>query len=455
MFVLYRCLIANRGEIAVRIIRACRELNIETVAIYALGDEKSLHVSLADQAVCIGEANPLESYLNQDRIISAAKITGANAIHPGYGFLSESSSFARKVEDNDIYFIGPTQKTMEMMGDKITARQTVDNAGVPIIPGSTKAVESIEEVQNIAQEIGYPLVLKAASGGGGKGIRIVKSEDTLTKSFKEAKSEGKKYFDDDRIYVEAFIPVAKHVEVQVIGDGNENYIHLGERDCSVQRKNQKLIEESPCAAITEEMRESMCADAVKVAKASNYRSAGTIEYLVTKDAYYFIEMNARIQVEHTVTEMRANRDLLQAQLYLMQHGTLPFNQEDIIFDGHVIEARINAENPEKQFQPSPGTVQALHLPQGFNIRVDSLLYHGYTVSPNYDSLVAKVIVKSSNRQLAIKKLKVALDEMVIDGFTTTADFLYAVLSYPFYAEGNAEEVDIKFLDRHQIIKEVT
>ncbi|MEY8599720.1 acetyl-CoA carboxylase biotin carboxylase subunit [Staphylococcus shinii] len=452
---MYRCLIANRGEIAVRIIRACRELNIETVAIYALGDEKSLHVSLADQAVCIGEANPLESYLNQDRIISAAKITGANAIHPGYGFLSESSSFARKVEDNDIYFIGPTQKTMEMMGDKITARQTVDNAGVPIIPGSTKAVESIEEVQNIAQEIGYPLVLKAASGGGGKGIRIVKSEDTLTKSFKEAKSEGKKYFDDDRIYVETFIPVAKHVEVQVIGDGNENYIHLGERDCSVQRKNQKLIEESPCAAITEEMRESMCSDAVKVAKASNYRSAGTIEYLVTKDAYYFIEMNARIQVEHTVTEMRANRDLLQAQLYLMQHGTLPFNQEDIIFDGHVIEARINAENPEKQFQPSPGTVQALHLPQGFNIRVDSLLYHGYTVSPNYDSLVAKVIVKSSNRQLAIKKLKVALDEMVIDGFTTTADFLYAVLSYPLYAEGNAEEVDIKFLDRHQIIKEVT
>ncbi|WP_436951987.1 acetyl-CoA carboxylase biotin carboxylase subunit [Staphylococcus shinii] len=452
---MYRCLIANRGEIAVRIIRACRELNIETVAIYALGDEKSLHVSLADQAVCIGEANPLESYLNQDRIISAAKITRANAIHPGYGFLSESSSFARKVEDNDIYFIGPTQKTMEMMGDKITARQTVDNAGVPIIPGSTKAVESIEEVQNIAQEIGYPLVLKAASGGGGKGIRIVKSEDTLTKSFKEAKSEGKKYFDDDRIYVEAFIPVAKHVEVQVIGDGNENYIHLGERDCSVQRKNQKLIEESPCAAITEEMRESMCSDAVKVAKASNYRSAGTIEYLVTKDAYYFIEMNARIQVEHTVTEMRANRDLLQAQLYLMQHWTLPFNQEDIIFDGHVIEARINAENPEKQFQPSPGTVQALHLPQGFNIRVDSLLYHGYTVSPNYDSLVAKVIVKSSNRQLAIKKLKVALDEMVIDGFTTTADFLYAVLSYPLYAEGNAEEVDIKFLDRHQIIKEVT
>lgn len=455
MFALYRCLIANRGEIAVRIIRACREMDIETVAIYALGDENSLHVSLADQAICIGEANPLDSYLNQARIISAAKITQANAIHPGYGFLSESASFAQKVEENGIHFIGPTYETMEMMGDKITARQTVDNANVPIIPGSTKAIESIEEVKTIAKEIEYPLVLKAASGGGGKGIRIVKSEDMLEKAYKEAKSEGKKYFDDDRIYVEAFIPVAKHVEVQVIGDGKDNYIHLGERDCSVQRKNQKLIEESPCAAISESMREQMCSDAVKVARASQYRSAGTIEYLVTDDAYYFIEMNARIQVEHTVTEMRANRDLLQAQLYLMQHGELPFSQKDIIFDGHVIEARINAENPEKQFQPSPGKVENLHLPQGFNIRVDSLLYSGYQVSPNYDSLVAKVIVKSSSRALAIKKLKVALDEMVIDGFTTTADFLYAVLSYPEYANGDASNVDIKFLDRHQIIKEET
>ena len=270
--------------------------------------------------------------------------------------------------------------------------------------------------------------------------------------FKEAKSEGEKYFDDDRIYVEAFIPVAKHVEVQVLGDGQFNYIHLGERDCSVQRKNQKLIEESPCAALTEERRTAICNDAVKVAKASNYRSAGTIEFLVTEDSYYFIEMNARIQVEHTVTEMRANRDLLQAQLYLMQHNELPFHQSDVQFDGHVIEARINAENPEKQFQPSPGKVKSLHLPQGFNIRVDSLLYPGYTVSPNYDSLVAKVIVKASNRDLAIHKLKVTLDEMVIDGFTTTADFLYAVLSYPLYAEGDARDVDIKFLDRHQIIK---
>ena len=449
---MYRCLIANRGEIAVRIIRACRELGIETVAIYAKGDESSLHVSLADQAICIGEANPLDSYLNQDRIISAAEITGANAIHPGYGFLSESPSFAKKVEENDIYFIGPTYKTMELMGDKITARQTVDQARVPIIPGSTDDVKTVEEVKHIAEEIGYPLVLKAASGGGGKGIRIVKEASELPKLFKEAKSEGTKYFDDDRIYVEAFIPVAKHVEVQVLGDGQFNYIHLGERDCSVQRKNQKLIEESPCAALTEEKRTAICNDAVKVAKASNYRSAGTIEFLVTEDSYYFIEMNARIQVEHTVTEMRANRDLLQAQLYLMQHNELPFNQSEVQFDGHVIEARINAENPEKQFQPSPGKVNALHLPQGFNVRVDSLLYPGYTVSPNYDSLVAKVIVKADNRDLAIHKLKVTLDEMVIDGFTTTADFLYAVLSYPLYAEGDARDVDIKFLDRHQIIK---
>ncbi len=455
MFLLYRVLIANRGEIAVRIIRACRELDIKTVAIYALGDETSLHVSLADQAICIGDVNPLDSYLNQDRIISAAKISGANAIHPGYGFLSESVSFAEKVEENGLYFIGPTKKTMEMMGDKITARQTVEKAGVPIIPGSTNDIKSLAEVKTIAKDIGFPLVLKAASGGGGKGIRIVKSEDMLEQSYREAKSEGKKYFDDDRIYVEAFIPVAKHVEVQVMGDGRNAYIHLGERDCSVQRKNQKLIEESPCAAISEETRVAMCKDAVKVAKASNYRSAGTIEFLVTKEAYFFIEMNARIQVEHTVTEMRANRDLLQAQLYLLQHGTLPFTQEDVQFDGHVIEARINAENPERKFQPSPGTVKQLHLPQGFNVRVDSLLYQGYTVSSHYDSLVAKVIVKAPNRQLAIKKLKVTLDEMVIDGFTTTADFLYAVLSYPLYADGDAKDVDIKFLDRHQIIKGVS
>lgn len=448
---MHRCLIANRGEIAVRIIRACRELGIETVAVYALGDEQSLHVSLADQAVCIGEANALDSYLNQDRIISAAQITAATAIHPGYGFLSESPSFADKVESNGFYFIGPTKETMELMGDKITARQTVDAANVPIIPGSKGAVESLAEVDAIASDIGYPLVLKAASGGGGKGIRIVKTRDTLEKAFKEAKSEGKKYFDDDRIYVEAFIPVAKHVEVQVMGDGKQNYVHLGERDCSVQRKNQKLIEESPCAALSAKRRQQMCRDAVAVAEAANYRSAGTIEFLVTADDYYFIEMNARIQVEHTVTEMRTDTDLLQTQLYLMQYNQLPFTQEDIQFSGHVIEARINAENPEQGFQPSPGTVQALHLPQGFNVRVDSLLYQGYTVSPHYDSLVAKVIIKADNRSLAISKLKVTLDEMVIAGFTTTADFLYAVLSYPSYANGNAEDVDIKFLDRHQII----
>ena len=449
---MYRCLIANRGEIAVRIIRACRESGVGTVAVYAKGDEKSLHVSLADEAICIGEANPLDSYLNIERIIAAAEISGANAIHPGYGFLSESPTFAQKVEENDIYFIGPTRRTMEMMGDKITARQTVHNAGVPIIPGSTGVVNSVEEIEEIAKDIGYPVVLKAASGGGGKGIRIVKDKKDLEKSFKEAQSEGKKYFNDDRIYVEAFIPVAKHVEVQVIGDGKENYVHLGERDCSVQRKNQKLIEESPCAALSDERRQAICDDAVKVAKASNYRSAGTIEFLVTEDAYYFIEMNARIQVEHTVTEMRADRDLVKSQLYLMKYDELPYTQEDIHFTGHVIEARINAENPERKFQPSPGKVKALHLPQGFNVRVDSLLYPNYIVSPFYDSLVAKVIVKASDRALAIEKLKSTLDEMVIEGFSTTADFLYAVLSYPAYAEGDASDVDIKFLDRHHIIK---
>ncbi|REI07347.1 acetyl-CoA carboxylase biotin carboxylase subunit [Staphylococcus felis] len=448
-----RVLIANRGEIAVRIIRALREMNMESVAVYAVGDEDSLHVKLADYAVCIGDANPLDSYLNIRNILSAAEVTHATAIHPGYGFLSESPVFAEKVENEGLYFIGPTKETMELMGDKITARQTVDKAGVPIIPGSKSSVESVDEVKQLADELGYPLVLKAASGGGGKGIRIVKDESQLEQSFKEAKSEGNKYFNDDRIYVEAFIPVAKHVEVQVLGDGSHHFIHLGERDCSVQRKNQKLIEESPCSALTPEKREKICNDAVKVAKASNYRSAGTIEFLVTEDAYYFIEMNARIQVEHTVTEMRTNIDLVRQQLLIMQEGELKLKQEEIPFEGHVIEARINAENPEQAFRPSPGTVERLHLPQGFNIRVDSLLYSGYTVSSYYDSLVAKVIVKGDDRNHAINKLKVTLDEMVIDGFTTTADFLYAVLSYPPYYEGDARDVDIKFLGRHDIIKE--
>lgn len=450
---MFRVLVANRGEIAVRIIRALRELKMESVAIYAVGDENSLHVKLADQGVCIGQANPLDSYLNIRKILAAAEITKANAIHPGYGFLSESPVFAEKVENEGLYFIGPTKETMQRMGDKITARQTVDQAGVPIIPGSKSSVESVDEIKTLAEEIGYPLVIKAASGGGGKGIRIVKEESQLERAFKEAKSEGNKYFNDDRVYVEAFIPVAKHVEVQVLGDGQSRYIHLGERDCSVQRKNQKLIEESPCSALTEEKREKICNDAVKVAKAAQYRSAGTIEFLVTEDAYYFIEMNARIQVEHTVTEMRTDVDLVREQLRIMQEGTLSLTQDDIHFYGHVIEARINAEDPQKAFRPTPGTVQRLHLPQGFNVRVDSLLYSGYTVSSYYDSLVAKVIVKGENRAHAIEKLKVTLDELVIDGFTTTADFLYAVLSYPPYYEGDARDVDIKFLDRHRIFKE--
>lgn len=450
---MFRVLVANRGEIAVRIIRALRELKMESVAIYAVGDENSLHVKLADQAVCIGQANPLDSYLNIRKILAAAEITKANAIHPGYGFLSESPVFAEKVENEGLYFIGPTKKTMQRMGDKITARQTVDKAGVPIIPGSKSSVESVDEIKALAEEIGYPLVIKAASGGGGKGIRIVKEESQLERAFKEAKSEGNKYFNDDRVYVEAFIPVAKHVEVQVLGDGQSRYIHLGERDCSVQRKNQKLIEESPCSALTEEKRAKICNDAVKVAKAAQYRSAGTIEFLVTEDAYYFIEMNARIQVEHTVTEMRTDIDLVREQLRIMQEGTLSLTQDDVHFYGHVIEARINAEDPQKAFRPTPGTVQRLHSPQGFNVRVDSLLYSGYTVSSYYDSLVAKVIVKGENRAHAIEKLKVTLDELVIDGFTTTADFLYAVLSYPPYYEGDARDVDIKFLDRHRIFKE--
>ncbi len=363
----------------------------------------------------------------------------------------------REKEILEIQDIVPSYRAVLIYFDEqaITPSKLIENLELnKFNEKNVHAVNHVSEIEKLAKDIGYPVVIKAASGGGGKGIRIVKKAEDLEKAFKEAKSEGKKYFDDDRVYVEAFIPVAKHVEVQVMGDGQDNYVHLGERDCSVQRKNQKLIEESPCAALTEERRQQICNDAVKVARAANYRSAGTIEFLVTDNAHYFIEMNARIQVEHTVTEMRAERDLVAAQLYLLEHNHLPFSQSDIQFNGHVIEARINAENPEKKFQPTPGKVTALHLPQGFNVRVDSLLYHGYQVSPYYDSLVAKVIVKSHDRASAIDKLKATLDEMVIDGFSTTADFLYAVLNYPLYRDGDAKDVDIKFLEKHQIVKGV-
>ncbi|RIN24186.1 acetyl-CoA carboxylase biotin carboxylase subunit [Mammaliicoccus vitulinus] len=443
-----RLLIANRGEIAVRIIRTCRMMNITTIAIYSEADKNSLHVQLADEAICIGPNQSAESYLDIDRILEACNMSKADAIHPGYGFLSESTTFRQRVDEENIIFVGPSFKTMDLMGDKIKARETMYQANVPIIPGSIGEVKTVEEARQIAEKVGFPFVIKAASGGGGKGIRIVHEASELEKNFKEAQSEGEKYFGDKRVYIETFIDKARHVEVQVLGSRHGEAIHLGERDCSIQRKNQKLIEEAPCTALDSKTRASLHADAVKAAKACNYESAGTIEFLLTDNGYYFLEMNTRIQVEHTVTELLTGVDLIKQQILMANGEHLSLKQEDIKFEGHVIECRINAENPEKQFRPAAGKVLALHLPNGFNTRVDSMLYDGYMIPPYYDSLVAKILVKGTDRLEAIEKMKGTLEETVIDGFPTTLDFLYRVLSYEPYINN---DITIKFLHEHKIV----
>ncbi|WP_323704687.1 acetyl-CoA carboxylase biotin carboxylase subunit [Mammaliicoccus sp. Dog046] len=443
-----RLLIANRGEIAVRIIRTCRMMDITTIAVYSEADKNSLHVQLADESICIGPNHSTESYLDIDRLLEACKLKNVDAIHPGYGFLSESTTFRKRVEEEDITFVGPTFNTMNLMGDKIKARETMYKANVPIIPGSIGEIKTLDEVYEIAEDIGYPLVLKAASGGGGKGIRIVNDESEVEKYFKEAQSEGEKYFGDKRVYVETFIDKARHVEVQVLGSQHGEAIHLGERDCSIQRKNQKLIEEAPCAALDDKTRASLHADAVKAALACQYESAGTIEFLLTDEGYYFLEMNTRIQVEHTVTELLTGVDLIKQQILVANGERLSIKQEDVRFDGHVIECRINAENPEKQFRPAAGKVEALHLPNGCNTRIDSMLYSGYVIPPFYDSLVAKILVKGENRSEAIAKMKGVLEETVIDGFPTTIDFLYRVLSYQPYI---SNDISIKFLHEHKIV----
>ncbi|MGO1989418.1 acetyl-CoA carboxylase biotin carboxylase subunit [Mammaliicoccus vitulinus] len=443
-----RLLIANRGEIAVRIIRTCRMMNITTIAIYSEADRNSLHVQLADEAICIGPNQSAESYLDIDRILEACNMSKADAIHPGYGFLSESTTFRQRVDEENIIFVGPSFKTMDLMGDKIKARETMYQANVPIIPGSIGEVKTVEEARETAEKVGFPFVIKAASGGGGKGIRIVHEASELEKNFKEAQSEGEKYFGDKRVYIETFIDKARHVEVQVLGSRHGEAIHLGERDCSIQRKNQKLIEEAPCTALDSKTRASLHADAVKAAKACNYESAGTIEFLLTDNGYYFLEMNTRIQVEHTVTELLTGVDLIKQQILMANGEHLSLKQEDIKFEGHVIECRINAENPEKQFRPAAGKVLALHLPNGFNTRVDSMLYDGYMIPPYYDSLVAKILVKGTDRLEAIEKMKGTLEETVIDGFPTTLDFLYRVLSYEPYINN---DITIKFLHEHKIV----
>ena len=418
-----KVLIANRGEIAVRIIRACRELGIATVAVYSTGDANALHAKIADEAVCIGPASSAESYLNMRSIIAACEITGADAVHPGFGFLSENAHFARTCEKCGITFIGPKPESIEMLGDKAQAKETMKNAGVPVILGSDGAVKDMETAINLAKEIGYPVMVKASAGGGGRGIRIVRDESELESQITAAKTEAMACFGNDEIYIEKFIENPKHIEIQILADNFGNVIHLGERDCSMQRRNQKVLEETPSPIMTDELREKMGASAVAAAKVCGYRNAGTIEFLVDKNLnYYFMEMNTRIQVEHPITEAVTGVDLVKQQLLIASGKELDIKQEDIHLTGHAIECRINAENPELNFRPSPGVINSLHIPGGLGVRVDSAVYQGYEIPPYYDSMIAKLICFGPDRESAIAKMTWALSEFIVDGVSTNIDF---------------------------------
>lgn len=431
-----KILIANRGEIAVRIIRACREMGIATVAVCSEVDRNSLHAQLADETICIGGDKASDSYLNIERIISATIATGADAIHPGFGFLSENSKFARICEKCNITFIGPSADIIDMMGNKSQARKTMKEAGVSIIPGSDGAVYDVVEAKKIADSIGYPVMIKASSGGGGKGMRVVNNSEEFEEKFVTAQTESINGFSDDAMYIEKYIASSRHIEFQILADKYGNVLHLGERDCSVQRKHQKLIEESPSPAIDDRLREEMGKQAILAAKAAGYYSAGTIEFLLdSTDRYYFIEMNTRIQVEHGVTEMVTGIDLIKQQIRIADGEILDISQDDINISGHAIECRINAEDPMHKFMPSPGTVNDIHLPGGNGVRVDTALYSGYTIPSMYDSLIAKVIVYDKDRVAAISKMKSALGELIIDGVTTNLDFQYSIINNDKFDSG--------------------
>ena len=430
-----KVLVANRGEIAVRIIRACREMGVETVAVYSTADKDALHSQVADEAVCIGEASVGKSYLNVVNIISAAICTGCDAVHPGFGFLSENSRFAEMCQECGLKFIGPTAEMIDRMGNKSEARKTMREAGVPVVPGSVGVVLDVEEAVQIADEIGYPVMLKASAGGGGKGMREASNREDLRYQFAAAQTEARNAFGDDAMYVEKLIVNPKHIEFQIMGDAYGNVVHLGERDCSIQRKHQKVLEEAP-SGISPELRSQMAADAVKAAKAIRYESAGTVEFLLDKDGrYYFIEMNTRIQVEHPITEMVTGIDIMKEQIRVAAGEPLSFSQRDVRIEGHSIECRINAEDPEHGFRPCPGTVGQLYVPGGFGVRVDSAVYSGYTIPPFYDSMIAKLIVHAKDRQTAILRMKRALGEFVVEGITTNIEFQYQILNNPAYRSG--------------------
>lgn len=434
---LKKILIANRGEIAVRIIRACRELGIRTVAVYSEIDKNSLHKELADEAVCIGPAPSNKSYLNVKAIIEAACLTGCDGIHPGYGFLSENSSFAKMCDEIGIKFIGPTHKMIELMGNKSKAKETMKNAGVPVVPGSDGLVDNVLEAIKVALRIGYPVILKASSGGGGKGIRIAYNEKELVKFYDLVRQEAKISFNDDSIYIEKFIENPRHIEVQVMADEHGNVIHLGERDCTVQRNNQKILEETPSGVITDKLRQKMGKITVNALKEIGYSNVGTIEYLLDKNKdFYFMEMNTRVQVEHPITEIITGVDIIKEQLRIASGEKLQYKQDDIKFTGHSLEARINAENPYKNFMPCPGEIKELHIPGGNGVRIDTAIYPGYKIPPTYDSMIAKVIVHGKNRNESIAKMKSALGEFVIDGISTNIDFLYKILEDEDFISNN-------------------
>lgn len=440
-----RVLVANRGEIAVRVIRALKELGLEAVAVYSEADRDSLHVQLADYAICIGPPPATQSYLNIPNLISAALVSGAQAIHPGYGFLAENADFATIARDHNLTFIGPHPEAIALMGDKIAAKKRMQEVGVPVVPGSLDALDSLDEVAALAREIGYPILLKAAAGGGGRGMRRVDTPAELPKAYDMARSEAQAAFGDSRLYVEKYIDRPRHIEIQVLGDRHGNVIHLFERECSIQRRHQKLVEEAPSPALTPELREAMGEAAVKAAQAIQYDSAGTVEFLFDDKTreFYFIEMNTRIQVEHPVTEMITGLDLVKWQIRIARGEALPFRQEDLTFRGHAIEIRINAEDPFRDFSPTPGKIEALHLPGGPGIRVDTHIYAGYTVPAFYDSLIAKVIAWGETREEAIRRMIRALDEWYLIGFPTTAAIHRKIMEHPGFQSG---AIHTHFLD---------
>ncbi|RYG74654.1 acetyl-CoA carboxylase biotin carboxylase subunit [Lentibacillus lipolyticus] len=446
-----KILIANRGEIAVRIIRACKEMDIATVAIYSEADKDALHVQMADEAYCIGPAPSKDSYLNFTNIMSVATLTDVDAIHPGYGFLSENADFAEICKACNITFIGPAAESIQKMGIKDVARETMKAADVPTVPGSEGIIESEEEAIRLAEEIGYPVIIKATAGGGGKGIRVAETEEELVKGIRVTQEEAEKSFGNPGVYLEKYIEDFRHVEIQVLADKHGNVLHLGERDCTIQRRLQKLIEEAPSPAITPEIREKMGAAAVKAAKAVDYVGAGTIEFIFDRktQSFYFMEMNTRIQVEHPVTEMVTGIDLIKAQIKVADNEPLPYRQEDITFDGWAIECRINAENPFKDFMPSPGEMTMYLPPGGLGVRNDSAAYPGYRIPPFYDSMVAKLIAYGETREEAIGRMKRALDEFVVEGVDTTIAFHRKIMDHPVFVEGH---FNTKFLQENPILE---